>query len=256
MNQSPRYSAPGIPKFSPVPPIRNSPGRLTFSQDEEANTNSLPRSFLTDLQKVMNKKWKVAEKCRTEVATTPHEVLGFRDEPIQQLGQPGMYSQNSAIGAWVLDSQQYTEDDVTDGHGAYDQYSVYSTYNNSQVMPQYSAQPNHGYAPQTNNSYHHHQHPNNGYPDNSGQIHPDQYNTTSVYQQYGDEYGHDSQYADISHYRGGPEGHYAGSDGQRPVVLVEPEPNYVDPSRMRANKGKRPPPPPRRSENTQLTAGY
>merc|ERR1712200_75689 len=45
--------------------------------------------------------------------------------------------------------------------------------------------------------------------------------------------------------------YYPGQTG--PVVLREPEPAYVDPGRMRQNKGKRPPPPPRRSQDTQLT---
>merc|ERR1719270_2446802 len=45
--------------------------------------------------------------------------------------------------------------------------------------------------------------------------------------------------------------YYPGQTG--PVVLREPEPAYVDPGRMRQNKGKRPPPPSRRSQDTQLT---
>merc|ERR1712158_325426 len=48
-----------------------------------------------------------------------------------------------------------------------------------------------------------------------------------------------------------PYGYYPGQQG--PVVLREPEPTYVDPGRMRQNKGKRPPPPPRRSQDTQLS---
>ena len=50
-----------------------------------------PRDFLQDLQRVMTKKWQVAEKCREGSQTnlrsgaspsamlTPHQVLGFRD---------------------------------------------------------------------------------------------------------------------------------------------------------------------------------
>lgn len=30
----------------------------------------------------MRKKWQVAQKCKEEPATTPHEVLGFRDPPV------------------------------------------------------------------------------------------------------------------------------------------------------------------------------
>lgn len=40
-----------------------------------------PKDFLKDLQRVMRKKWQVAQKCKLEPSTTPHEVLGFRDPP-------------------------------------------------------------------------------------------------------------------------------------------------------------------------------
>lgn len=38
-------------------------------------------AFLADLQRVMRRKWQVAQKCKEDLATTPHEVLGFRDVP-------------------------------------------------------------------------------------------------------------------------------------------------------------------------------
>jgi hypothetical protein len=34
-----------------------------------------------DLQRVMRRKWQVAQKCKQDVNVTPHEVLGFRDPP-------------------------------------------------------------------------------------------------------------------------------------------------------------------------------
>lgn len=36
-------------------------------------------AFLADLQRVIRRKWQVAQKCKEDLATTPHEVLGFRD---------------------------------------------------------------------------------------------------------------------------------------------------------------------------------
>ena len=99
--------SPTIPKYSPAAPIRHNPKKLSFSQDCSDNYNSLPRSFLDNLQKVMSKKWQVAEKCKANEDTTPHEVLGFRDEPINKVGQPNLYSKNSSIGAWVLETQMY-----------------------------------------------------------------------------------------------------------------------------------------------------
>merc|ERR1719341_3130135 len=85
-----------IPKYSPAAPIRHNPKKLSFGQDSTDNYNSLPRSFLDNLQKVMSKKWQVAEKCKANEETTPHEVLGFRDEPINKVGQPNLYSKNSS----------------------------------------------------------------------------------------------------------------------------------------------------------------
>lgn len=38
-------------------------------------------AFLQDLQRVMRRKWQVAQKCKLDQTTTPHEVLGFRDPP-------------------------------------------------------------------------------------------------------------------------------------------------------------------------------
>ncbi|XP_046670897.1 amyloid beta A4 precursor protein-binding family B member 1-interacting protein-like isoform X1 [Homalodisca vitripennis] len=38
-------------------------------------------AFLQDLQRVMRRKWQVAQKCKLDHTTTPHEVLGFRDPP-------------------------------------------------------------------------------------------------------------------------------------------------------------------------------
>lgn len=72
--------APALPK-KPTPPMRSDSTRLT-SPKKLSNSNSAPPTdFLKDLQRVMRKKWQVAQKCKAEPTTTPHEVLGFRDPP-------------------------------------------------------------------------------------------------------------------------------------------------------------------------------
>lgn len=72
--------APALPK-KPPPPRRSDTTCLT-SPKKLANSNSAPPTdFLKDLQRVMRKKWQVAQKCKLEPSTTPHEVLGFRDPP-------------------------------------------------------------------------------------------------------------------------------------------------------------------------------
>lgn len=59
-----------------------------------------PRAFLNDLQRVMQKKWQVAQKCKDE-EVTPHSVLGFRDAP-PPAPVPAAYKENS-VRAWVAE---------------------------------------------------------------------------------------------------------------------------------------------------------
>nr|XP_022919195.1 ras-associated and pleckstrin homology domains-containing protein 1 isoform X2 [Onthophagus taurus] len=68
--------APALPK-KPPPPKRSDSTKLS-SPKKLADP---PSDFLKDLQRVMRKKWQVAQKCKDEPSTTPHEVLGFRDPP-------------------------------------------------------------------------------------------------------------------------------------------------------------------------------
>ena len=210
-----------ILKYSPQGPIRNNPKKLSANE----NYNSLPRTFLDNLQKVMSKKWQVAEKCRQNESTSPYEVLGFRDEPINNVGQPNMYSKNSAIGAWVLETQMYAQ---TPTNNFYQQQQ-----------------------------HHHHHHP--GHHLQHQQQHP-------CYQvENAQPHGQSYQVPELNDYNQQQNSIYSSRQHQQQlqqqqyqhqpqlVVLREPEPSYVDPSRLRANKVKRPPPPPRRSENTQLS---
>merc|ERR1719320_1419212 len=171
---SPGTATPAIPKYSPAVPIRHNPKKLSFGVDNtEDNYNSLPRSFLDNLQKVMSKKWQVAEKCKANEDTTPHEVLGFRDEPINKVGQPNLYSKNSSIGAWVLEIQMY----------AHEPQPQYQQFQGAQYQVE-NAQPYGQY------------------------VHVPELGGYEQYETYG-QYGH------------------------QPVVLREPEPTYVDPSRLR-----------------------
>lgn len=77
-DQSP--PAPPIPK-KPPPPKRSEKTKLTSPKKLAQSQSAPPTDFLKDLQRVMRKKWQVAQKCKLEPSTTPHEVLGFRDPP-------------------------------------------------------------------------------------------------------------------------------------------------------------------------------
>ena len=80
----------------PLPPKRSestrlsaSPGRLTAPGCKYTP----PRAFLNNLQRVMQKKWQVAQKCK-DFDKMPHEVLGFRDPVL-----PSETQRN--VGAWI-----------------------------------------------------------------------------------------------------------------------------------------------------------
>ncbi len=95
-----------LPRRSPLPP----PCRL-YAGAAPQSAAAPPASFLQDLQRVMNKKWQVAEKCRQDARATPHHVLGFRDE-VQHLVDNGhVYDMDDSVGAWVLQTQQYRDEE-------------------------------------------------------------------------------------------------------------------------------------------------
>ncbi|XP_011310496.1 amyloid beta A4 precursor protein-binding family B member 1-interacting protein isoform X2 [Fopius arisanus] len=75
--------SPALPqrKPMPMPPARADSTRLTSPKKLAASDQAPPGDFLKDLQRVMRKKWQVAQKCKLDSTTTPHEVLGFRDPP-------------------------------------------------------------------------------------------------------------------------------------------------------------------------------
>ncbi|KAK8753664.1 hypothetical protein OTU49_001007 [Cherax quadricarinatus] len=80
---------PPLPRRSESTRLSINPGRL----DSPGNKITPPRSFLNNLQRVMQKKWQVAQKCK-DFDKMPHEVLGFRD-PIL----PSEAERN--VGAWI-----------------------------------------------------------------------------------------------------------------------------------------------------------
>lgn len=80
--QSPRRSTTMKNIAAPLPPPRAEATRLSTITPTKRLSESVSnpqRDFLQDLQRVMRKKWQVAQKCKLEPTTTPHEVLGFRD---------------------------------------------------------------------------------------------------------------------------------------------------------------------------------
>lgn len=106
---SPRRSSSKDSCAIPMPPPRAegtrlstiaSPKRLVDSQSNP------PTEFLNDLQRVMRKKWQIAQKCKLEPTTTPHEVFGFRDYnggagEMDVTDAPNFYRESSNVSNWV-----------------------------------------------------------------------------------------------------------------------------------------------------------
>lgn len=96
----------------PKPPPRAEATRLSTQPPIGAgspnnNNNNNNNDFLKDLQRVMRKKWQVAQKCKLEPDTSPHEVLGFRDfawqqqQLQQQQDQLPFYRETANVSHWV-----------------------------------------------------------------------------------------------------------------------------------------------------------
>jgi len=272
-----------IAKYCPPTPIRNQhPNKLLFVEEEAANDNygSLPRSFLNSLQKVMNKKWQVAEKCKVAGPgdiNTPHEVLGFRDEHLNTVatGEPNLYNKNSAIGAWVLETQRYAHEPPYSGENNIPQYQQTNSEQQTFLQLQNKKmQMNQIPQSQQLQNFNHignfdHQqqnilnYGNNMIPEENSQFpqYPQQYQVYNA-QQMGqcvhveEIPSHQPEASGYGQFFNHTNGHF--QQAQMPVVLREPDPVYADPSKMRANKlnvrgSKLPPPPPKRSLNTTLT---
>ncbi|XP_063700377.1 amyloid beta A4 precursor protein-binding family B member 1-interacting protein isoform X2 [Culicoides brevitarsis] len=90
---------------APLPPPRAEVTRLSQTSPKRLvdSISNPPQNFLKDLQRVMRKKWSVSQKCKQDPATTPHEVLGFRDVPVGQDASSHYY--NSAnVSHWIQEN--------------------------------------------------------------------------------------------------------------------------------------------------------
>jgi hypothetical protein len=84
------------------PPVALPTPNKLYDDGDSSSQAAPPKAFLHDLQRVMNKKWQVAEKCREDTTATPHAVLGFRDEALKQQNGSSSSAREDSVGAWVL----------------------------------------------------------------------------------------------------------------------------------------------------------
>lgn len=94
-----------------------SSSEVTSPKRLQESASNPPRDFLKDLQRVMRKKWQVAQKCKAEPATTPHEVLGFRDFSNEDLlaahnlnsgaNSSHYYRETANVSHWVRKHYEY-----------------------------------------------------------------------------------------------------------------------------------------------------
>ncbi|XP_037075407.1 LOW QUALITY PROTEIN: amyloid beta A4 precursor protein-binding family B member 1-interacting protein-like [Pollicipes pollicipes] len=95
----------------PPPPKRSETTRLSAGPpaappnrlDSPQCNVTPPRDFLRDLQRVMHKKWTVAEKCKVDLKS-PHEVLGF-PRPVRQHGRQQGTARGPVAGASITAAQ-------------------------------------------------------------------------------------------------------------------------------------------------------
>ncbi|XP_017035260.1 ras-associated and pleckstrin homology domains-containing protein 1 isoform X1 [Drosophila kikkawai] len=95
----------------------SSSSEVTSPKRLQESASNPPRDFLKDLQRVMRKKWQVAQKCKLEPATTPHEVLGFRDFSNEDLlaahnlnsgaNSSHYYRETANVSHWVQEHYEY-----------------------------------------------------------------------------------------------------------------------------------------------------
>ena len=149
-------------RFRPRQPYVCNPNKLFQDNSAEqviqtTSTGAMlpPKEFLKDLQRVMTKKWQVAEKCRestqpnirnvpsaSTAMLTPHQVLGFRD-PVDILGAGHNYSRDESVGAWILQTQQYTDRQLQRTEKPEPLYAISSKHHEEQAY----AQNNHMFNP-------------------------------------------------------------------------------------------------------------
>lgn len=104
----------------PPPPPRSDATRLSTMQPGGRMTSpgaaagvAPSNDFLKDLQRVMRKKWQVAQKCKEEPQTNPHEVLGFRD--FNELNSVPYYRDGTNVSNWV--QEHYGPDSLYENLG-------------------------------------------------------------------------------------------------------------------------------------------
>lgn len=95
---SPRQEKP-----PPMPPLRDKSTFLTCTSPKRLSESTCnpPQDFWNDLQRVLNKKLGVAQKCKMNLQISPGEVLGFRDaEPESTTSN---YYRETSTSNWVLE---------------------------------------------------------------------------------------------------------------------------------------------------------
>ena len=213
-----------FPKRQPLP----TPHKLY--SEEQTSQAAPPKTFLTDLQRVMNKKWQIAEKCKVDQNTTPHQVLGFRDEVQHLVGQPQTYSRDESVGQWVLQSQRFAN-----GQTAVTQEPLYAVARKTPGGLRNGGVSH--YAP-SHVHQQHYQQAANGHPQQQQQQHYQQTSQGHQQQHYQAANGRPPQQQQ-QHYQqaasGHPQQHLPGY--RPPVILREPTPEYDPYASLKMSNG-------------------
>jgi Ras-associated and pleckstrin homology domains-containing protein 1 len=137
--------SPRQEKAPPLPPIRDKNTSLTFSSPKRLcdSTCNPPQDFWVDLQRVVNKKLSVAQKCKMNLQMTPGEVLGFRDaEPVYETNS---YREKSTTN-WVI--EHYGDNLYENWDGQMNTNGVHHPINNVVFRENKPLPPGHQLSPQ------------------------------------------------------------------------------------------------------------
>ncbi|KAG5673660.1 hypothetical protein PVAND_003687 [Polypedilum vanderplanki] len=85
----------------PPLPIRDRSTQLTSPKRLCDSLCNPPQDFWNDLQRVVNKKLSVAQKCKMNAQMTPGEVLGFRD--VEQIYDTNVNYRETSTTNWVIE---------------------------------------------------------------------------------------------------------------------------------------------------------
>ena len=145
-----------------------------------------PRAFLKDLQRVMQKKWQVAQKLKQENRNSPYEVMGFRDQNGSDVDDAYIH-----VGRWIYEHYGGPPPEILPPQPRESPTQPGPTYGGHPGSPE---RPSTAYGPATS----HYGPPSRYHPPHQNQVYDQNGPATASHQMYGvtpSQYGSQPIYA-------------------------------------------------------------